>query len=133
MFLNKRQRLAGFGKQIAMAVKAVRHEVLLVPRPAALVHLRVQRGEEQILQDRLVEDGILLRDLCRGEPVEQFIQAALIEQPSGIRPFSFTNQQKINRVIMRITPIWSCPSASLGASLGKRTCFSAQKYQLASS
>jgi len=68
--LEQRQRLAGLLKQIAMAVKTVRHEVLLVPRPAALVHFRIQRGEEQILQNRLVEYGILPGILVRREPVE---------------------------------------------------------------
>jgi len=46
-------------------------------------------------------------------------------------PFSFTNQQKIRRVMSRMTLMWSWPSASLGASFGKRTFFSALKYQLA--
>ena len=41
----------GLLEQIAVAVKTVRHEVLLVLCPAALIHFRIQRGEEKVLKN----------------------------------------------------------------------------------
>jgi hypothetical protein len=38
--------------------------------------------------------------------------------PFLVARVSFTNQQKIKRVMRRMTLMWSWPSASLGASFG---------------
>jgi formiminotetrahydrofolate cyclodeaminase len=45
----------------------------------ARAHLGVERAKEQVLQNRLVENGLLAGILLRRKPVEKFIQAALIE------------------------------------------------------
>ena len=67
-----------------MAVKAVRHEILFVLRPAALVHFGVQRGEEKILQDGLVEDGILVGwSLSGAKPLRSLCELALVEKLVG--------------------------------------------------
>src|SRR5262245_34559214 len=63
-----------------MPVEAVRHEILVVPPPAALVHFGVERGEEQILQDGLVENGFLIARLCWLEAGQDLGELTLIEK-----------------------------------------------------
>ena len=66
-----------------MPVEAVRHEILFFLCPAAFVHLSIERGEEQVLQDRFVEDRFLVADLRRGEAFEGLSEDALVEQCIG--------------------------------------------------
>ena len=48
------RRCVGVLQEAPVAVEVVRHEVLAVLAELALVHLLIQRGEEEILQDGLV-------------------------------------------------------------------------------
>ena len=66
-----------------MAVEAVRHEILFLLRPAALVHFGVERGEEKVLQDGFVENGFLVAGLGRGKAVEDLRELALVKQHVG--------------------------------------------------
>ena len=60
MFLNRSSASFGFLKQGPVAIKNMRHEIVVVFPPGALVHFGVERGEKKILQDGLVKNGFLV-------------------------------------------------------------------------
>ncbi|MEI6393411.1 MAG: hypothetical protein WCT12_20180 [Verrucomicrobiota bacterium] len=77
---EKVERFARFLKHRLVTIENMRHEVIAVFPPGALVHFGVKRGKKKILQDSFVKNGLLGAGLCRLETGEGCGEFLLVEK-----------------------------------------------------
>ena len=71
------------GKFSFVAIEHVRHEVLVVPAKFTFAHFLIQRGEEKILQDGLVENGFVVVDFRWLKAFESLGKVTLTKKAIG--------------------------------------------------